>query len=116
MKPIIYLMFALFLLSCEQKQEKYLHINEAYIGAPKTIKHDMDGYEDCLSCHTDNGDEDATQTPHPERINCIQCHVPANMDVYPEVKNTFKSGYTHKNIEEIEKIREKYFGKSKEAH
>lgn len=42
--------------------------------APK-LPHSIQGFEDCLSCHKD-GAKGAPKTPHPERINCIKCHVP----------------------------------------
>jgi len=54
-----------------------------YEGAPPVVPHDIDelGRERCLHCH---GEGDAVnpdtgypspQTPHPQRINCRQCHV-----------------------------------------
>lgn len=55
-----------------------------YDGAPPTIPHEIDGLgrERCLACHADgaalsnDGQRPAPITPHPNQINCIQCHVP----------------------------------------
>lgn len=62
--------------------------NVAYFGAPPMIPLDHDfvvgedirlsqnGGQDCLDCHDDAEEEDAPQTSHPERYNCMQCHLP----------------------------------------
>lgn len=60
----------------------------AYPGAPPMIPHDVEdertiGGNDCLSCHRDGGfapsiGEYAPVTPHPDYLNCRQCHVPQN--------------------------------------
>jgi cytochrome c-type protein NapB len=55
-----------------------------YDGAPPTIPHAIGslGRERCLACHADgaalssDGLRPAPVTPHPNQINCIQCHVP----------------------------------------
>ncbi len=31
----------------------------------------------CLDCHYSEDEEEAPQTLHPKRHNCIQCHIPA---------------------------------------
>jgi nitrate reductase cytochrome c-type subunit len=58
----------------------------AYPGAPPMIPHDVavDGVmaDDCLSCHQDGGltpkyNAYAPISPHPEKENCRQCHLPA---------------------------------------
>ncbi len=62
----------------------------AYHGAPPIIPHEIlddqsYGADSCLNCHA-NGDFApifggfAPTTPHPELINCRQCHVPAVTD------------------------------------
>jgi nitrate reductase cytochrome c-type subunit len=38
------------------------------------------GGESCLDCHEDDSDEDVPQTSHPERHNCLQCHLPQRDD------------------------------------
>jgi cytochrome c-type protein NapB len=62
--------------------------NRAYPGAPPTIPHEIDvdgtiGGKNCLQCHKNGGYVNelkayAPLTPHPEMINCKQCHVPKN--------------------------------------
>lgn len=65
--------------------------NRAYAGAPPRVPHEMLGSpmsiggKDCLQCHQNGGfverfDAFAPVTPHPQLINCNQCHVPANTD------------------------------------
>jgi len=41
---------------------------------PTVIPHAIEGYEDCLMCHSPD-DTMGLATTHPERKNCIQCHV-----------------------------------------
>lgn len=94
------------LLSCQPSKEYYIEDNVASIGAPPLIKHEIDGYEDCLDCHTDDGDEDATQTSHAERVNCQQCHIPENLEIEAEFKNVFNTSFRlsdemKKTLEEI---------------
>ncbi len=43
--------------------------------APPTIPHQMAMRSDCSSCHGLNG-LSGIRTTHPERQNCVQCHVP----------------------------------------
>ncbi len=38
--------------------------------------------KDCLSCHRD-GLAGATKTPHPQWVNCRQCHISEQNDVAP---------------------------------
>ena len=69
----------------EKKLEDY-YKNRAYDGAPPLIPHPLlsekgIGGKTCLQCHTDGGYVDrfkafAPITPHPDFLNCIQCHVP----------------------------------------
>lgn len=49
--------------------------------SPPTIPHTLVGREgNCLLCHRDIGEgKGVPQTPHPERPNCLQCHVPQNI-------------------------------------
>ncbi len=63
--------------------------NVASFGAPPLIPadHPIEIGEDllqsenggpiCLDCHYNPDEEDAPQTLHPKRHNCIQCHIPA---------------------------------------
>ncbi len=69
--------------------------NRAFHGAPPSIPHVISnersmGGKSCLSCHENGGfvmkfDAYAPVVPHPEKINCRQCHVPQ------KVKRLFKA-------------------------
>ena len=47
----------------------------AFAGAPPTIPHTLWLRGNCLACHGAFGFAEL-QTSHPERANCVQCHVP----------------------------------------
>jgi len=59
--------------------------NRAYPGAPPTVPHPIEndhsvGANQCLKCHENGGfvkkyNAYAPVTPHPEMVNCRQCHV-----------------------------------------
>jgi cytochrome c-type protein NapB len=63
------------------------YARRAYPGAPPTVPHPMPespgiGGRACLVCHADGGwvprfAAFAPVTPHPELLNCVQCHVPS---------------------------------------
>ncbi|WP_378182692.1 multiheme c-type cytochrome [Aquimarina sp. SS2-1] len=66
--------------------------NRAYYGAPPSIPHPLlkgersMGGKACLQCHQNGGfvpkfNAYTPVTPHPEMINCRQCHTPQNTDV-----------------------------------
>jgi nitrate reductase (cytochrome), electron transfer subunit len=70
--------------------EKY-YANRAYAGAPPRVPHPMItsgisiGDKGCLQCHENGGYVRELKaytpvTPHPELINCNQCHVPVNTE------------------------------------
>lgn len=46
----------------------------AYPGAPPTVPHPRGGRENCIGCHGASGGS-PIRTPHPDRVNCLQCHV-----------------------------------------
>ncbi len=62
--------------------------NRAFHGAPPSIPHAVTqersmGGNTCLKCHENGGFVDKYQayapvSPHPEMVNCRQCHVPQN--------------------------------------
>ena len=62
------------------------YYNRSFIGGPPIIPHPLVaekgiGGKDCLQCHQNGGYVDqfkafAPVTPHPEFVNCKQCHVP----------------------------------------
>ena len=41
---------------------------------PPVMPHEIEGYEDCLMCHSPE-DTMGLATTHPERNSCIQCHI-----------------------------------------
>jgi len=69
----------------------------AFPGAPPTIPHPTEeahsmGGNDCLQCHQNGGYVDKFKaytpiTPHPEFINCKQCHVPVKSTVAFKLNN-----------------------------
>ncbi len=69
-----------------QRSMKSYYDNRAFYGAPPSIPHGVAseramGENTCLKCHENGGYVDkfkayAPVTPHPEMINCRQCHVP----------------------------------------
>jgi cytochrome c-type protein NapB len=87
--------------------------NRAYPGAPPTIPHALlseegIGASTCLQCHQNGGyvakfSAYAPITPHPEMINCRQCHVPVTTTLefsqtawekiaHPPIKNSAMQG------------------------
>ncbi|MEP5599805.1 MAG: cytochrome C, partial [Algibacter sp.] len=79
-----------------QRSLKTYYNNRAYHGAPPSIPHPVDehqnmGGESCLKCHQNGGFTEklnayAPVTPHPELVNCKQCHVEQNTSTF------FKAG------------------------
>lgn len=75
--------------------------NRAYHGAPPSIPHPIKdertiGGNTCLQCHENGGFTEkfnayAPVTPHPELVNCRQCHVPSYTDA------TFKP-FNYRNV------------------
>ena len=53
-------------------------INNALIGSPPVIPHQIQLRENCLSCHAGPSAPKEIRVSHPERINCRQCHVMNN--------------------------------------
>lgn len=43
---------------------------------PLLIPHPLTMRENCLGCHGSDAEEPSLRTTHPERIRCIQCHIP----------------------------------------
>ena len=73
-----------------QRTLKTYYNNRAYHGAPPSIPHPVKeersiGENTCLQCHQNGGFTEkynayAPITPHPEMVNCRQCHVVKNTD------------------------------------
>lgn len=54
-------------------------------GNPPAIPHpvaEADGGQECLGCHLD-GEGGAPQTPHPQLVDCRQCHIAPEAGVAP---------------------------------
>ena len=45
-------------------------------GSPMPIPHPVEGRRKCAACHVGVAALEHLRTPHPERISCMQCHVP----------------------------------------
>ena len=75
------------LMPIDEKYERNLksyYENRAFYGAPPTVPHPIAeggiGGKACLKCHENGGFVDKFQaftpvTPHPDKLNCVQCHV-----------------------------------------
>ena len=89
-----------------QRSMKTYYNNRAFYGAPPSIPHKVQnernmGDNSCLKCHQNGGFTEkfkayAPVTPHPEMINCRQCHVPQQTNSLFKGTN-FKKG----NIPEV---------------
>ena len=51
--------------------------NQELAGAPPPIPHSLQMRENCIACHAGPAAVREIRTPHPERVYCRQCHVPA---------------------------------------
>ncbi len=82
-----------------QKSIEEYYKNRAFDGGPPVIPHEILGKDEiggksCLQCHQNGGYVDrfkayAPVTPHPDFVNCRQCHVPAQTKSL-FVKSNFK--------------------------
>lgn len=45
--------------------------------APPTMPHRLFMHEDCLSCHSGAAARSEIRCTHPDRVRCLQCHVPS---------------------------------------
>ncbi|APQ16761.1 multiheme c-type cytochrome [Maribacter hydrothermalis] len=71
-----------------QRSLETYYDNRAYVGAPPSIPHPVKeersfGGNTCIQCHQNGGfvakfNAYAPVTPHPEMVNCRQCHVTKN--------------------------------------
>lgn len=55
--------------------------NEAFVGAPPIIPHQIQLHENCLACHAGPSAPVEIRVLHPERSNCRQCHVLNNKEM-----------------------------------
>lgn len=68
--------------------------NQALIGSPPVIPHDLQMRENCLSCHAGPSTPTEIRVTHPSRVNCRQCHVP--VDNFTEIKVESSRAFTRK--------------------
>lgn len=54
--------------------------HRAFDGAPPVMPHRVFMRESCLSCHSGPAAREEIRTTHPERSNCVQCHLPAQTE------------------------------------
>ena len=76
--------------------------NRAFYGAPPSIPHEVSsernmGDNSCLKCHENGGYVEKFKaytpvTPHPDKVNCRQCHV-------PQKTNGLFKGFAFRNVE-----------------
>jgi nitrate reductase cytochrome c-type subunit len=68
----------------------------AFAVTPPVVPHDLVLRGNCLACHMGPAAVTEVRTRHPERGNCRQCHVPANVGLplfaRPETASTTASG------------------------
>ncbi|NJX14183.1 cytochrome C [Tamlana crocina] len=55
-------------------------VNNAMLGSPPVVPHQIQMHENCLSCHAGPSAPKEIRVTHPERVNCRQCHVPNNKE------------------------------------
>ncbi len=56
-------------------------VNNALKGSPPTIPHEIQMRKNCLSCHASPSTPKEIRVSHPERTDCMQCHVIKNKNV-----------------------------------
>jgi len=92
-------LFALALpVLADEKDDDYDKDASSAEGTPPMVPHRIDDKtsESCLACHRD-GLNGAPQTPHPERLDCTQCHGQGEIKVKKsDSKHEKKSKKKHK--------------------
>lgn len=74
-------------------------VNNAMLGSPPMIPHQLQMRESCISCHAGPSAPKEIRVTHPERVNCRQCHLPKNTELHKVDVNTF--------LRQFDKINEK---------
>lgn len=54
--------------------------NNALLGSPPMIPHQLQMRESCISCHGGPSAPKEIRVSHPDRINCRQCHLPKHSE------------------------------------
>jgi nitrate reductase (cytochrome), electron transfer subunit len=57
------------------KPSRHARGTRAYPGAPPGVPHEVFMREHCLACHGREVHPGMRRNPHPERPNCVYCHV-----------------------------------------
>lgn len=76
---------ALVLAACQPTAKPGLQPAPGSTGNPPAIPHYVaadDAGEQCLDCHRE-GDGGAPRTPHPQLVDCRQCHIDLQQGVRP---------------------------------
>jgi len=97
LSSVFLLALAVPVLSDEIEDELEKDAREAE-GAPPVIPHRIDANatgEACLVCHG-TGINGAMPTPHPMRLDCVQCHVQGEVKELKKEKKGKKSRKTEK--------------------
>ena len=63
--------------------------NNALVGSPPMIPHQLQMRESCISCHGGPSAPKEIRVSHPDRINCRQCHLPKHSEQPTVDTNTF---------------------------
>lgn len=64
-------------------------INNALLGSPPMIPHQLQMRENCISCHAGPSAPKEIRVSHPERVNCRQCHLPKEKALPSYDESTF---------------------------
>ncbi|MBU3821645.1 nitrate reductase cytochrome c-type subunit [Flavobacteriaceae bacterium XHP0103] len=65
----------------EKLKAPVVGVNNAMLGSPPIVPHQIQMHENCLSCHAGPSAPEEIRVTHPERINCRQCHVINNKEM-----------------------------------
>ncbi|BDD06060.1 hypothetical protein [Aureibacter tunicatorum] len=57
--------------------------NVSTVSSPPVVPHQLQMHENCLACHGGPSAPKEIRVTHPERVNCLQCHVSNNLELVP---------------------------------
>ena len=83
-KAIVAFCILLGLVACLKDTKKLVGIEKVLPGSPPLIPHDIQGRQKCAACHVGPSSPRELRTSHPERLNCMQCHI------YERTKDPFE--------------------------
>lgn len=73
--------------------------NNAMLGSPPMIPHQLQMRENCISCHAGPSAPKEIRVSHPDRINCIQCHLPKETEIPQTDESIFLRQFNNTNEE-----------------